>query len=76
MASKKNTFTFRFCQVITGNVSVQQARGGGGFFYISLRCMCRHIRGSGRVFAPFWSENGYTLAHFGLESGMVFEGTT
>ena len=30
------------------------------------------------VFEPFWSENGYGLcgAHFGLESGMVFEGTT
>ena len=27
----------------------------------------------GMVFRPFWSENGYTLAHFGLESGMVFE---
>ena len=27
----------------------------------------------GRVFAPFWSEH---FAHFGLESGMVFEGTT
>ena len=28
----------------------------------------------GGVFAPFWSEKGYTgFAHFGLESGMVFE---
>ena len=26
------------------------------------------------VFAPFWSENGYRL--FGLESGVVFKGTT
>ena len=24
----------------------------------------------------FWSENGYDFAHFDLESGMVFEGTT
>ena len=24
----------------------------------------------------FWSENGYSFAHFGLESGLVFEGTT
>ena len=31
---------------------------------------------SGRVFVPFWSENEYLFAHFGLESGMVFEGTT
>ena len=30
----------------------------------------------GRVFEPFWSENGYRLCPFGLESGMVFEGTT
>ena len=30
----------------------------------------------GRGFAPFWSENGYKFAHFGLESGMVFEGAT
>ena len=29
----------------------------------------------GRVFAPFWSENGDT-AHFGLELGMVFKGAT
>ena len=31
------------------------------------------------VFGPFWSENGYEgirFVHFGLESGMVFEGTT
>ena len=23
---------------------------------------------------PFWSENGYRFAHFGLESGMAFQG--
>ena len=23
-----------------------------------------------------WSENEYTICHFGLESGVVFEGTT
>ena len=28
------------------------------------------------VFAPFWSENGYRLCPFGLESGMIFEETT
>ena len=27
------------------------------------------------VSAPFWSETGIHFAHFGLESGMVFEGT-
>ena len=27
------------------------------------------------VFAPFWSYNGIDVAHFGLESGMVFERT-
>ena len=44
-------------------------RGRGGLLpFISYIGMCRH---EGRVFAPFWSENG-----FGLESGMVFEGTT
>ena len=31
---------------------------------------------SGRGFAPFWSENGIHFAHFGLDSGMVFEGAT
>ena len=30
----------------------------------------------GRVFAPFWSETGIDFAHFGLESGTVYEGTT
>ena len=31
----------------------------------------------GMVFGPFWSENGYIhFAHFGLELGMVFKGTT
>ena len=28
------------------------------------------------VFATFPSENGYKLAHFGLEMGMAFEETT
>ena len=35
--------------------------------------LLRGLRISGRVFATFWSENGYSFAHFGLESGMVFE---
>ena len=38
--------------------------------------MCRPIAPLGRVFAPFWSERGVHFAYFGLESGMVFEGTT
>ena len=29
----------------------------------------------GRVFPPFWSENG-DIAHFGLDSGMVFKVAT
>ena len=33
-------------------------------------------RPKSRVFAPFWSEDGYMFAHFGLESGMAFQGTT
>ena len=32
--------------------------------------MCRP---KGRVFTPFWSKD---FVHFGLESGMVFKGTT
>ena len=28
------------------------------------------------AFAPCRSENGYRIAHFGLESGMVFERAT
>ena len=31
---------------------------------------------TGYGFAPFWSENGIDFAHFSLESGMVFKGTT
>ena len=42
--------------------------------YISCIDMCRH---KGKVFfAPFWTENGTDFAQCGLESGMVFEGTT
>ena len=28
------------------------------------------------ILAPFWSKTVINFAHFGLESGMVFEGTT
>ena len=53
--------------------------GAGGVVipYISHTGLCHPIRSpSGRVFVSFWSENGYTLCRFGLESGMVFNGTT
>ena len=54
-------------------VGQRGAYAAGVLPYISYIGMCRP---SGRVFAPFWSENGYSFAHFGLESGLVFEGTT
>ena len=38
---------------------LSKCRGGGGVLpYISYIGMCAP---SGRVFAPFWAENGYTL---------------
>ena len=53
------------------------ARGGGGggrvLPYISHIGMCCP---KGLGFWSFWFENGYHFACFGLESGMVFEGTT
>ena len=33
-------------------------------------------RPKGYGFAPIQSENGIEFPHFGLESGMIFEGTT
>ena len=30
----------------------------------------------GMVFSLFWSETGIHFAHFGLQSGVVFEGIT
>ena len=43
--------------------------GGGG---TSLYKPFRYV-----YFAPFYSENGYIdFANFGLEAGMLFEGTT
>ena len=47
--------------------------GGGG---IPLYKPYRWAAPSGMDFAPFWSEHGYTLYPFGLDSGMVFERTT
>ena len=51
------------------NSTAQHNPPGGAPHYISYIDMCAL---SGRVFAPFWSENGYTPAHFGLESGWFF----
>ena len=47
-------------------------RGGGRFPYLSHR-VCAAPKS--RVFAPFCLKTGIDFAHFGLESGMVFEGT-
>ena len=48
--------------------------GGGGLLpYISLLGM---YRPKGYSFAPFRSDTGTDFAHFGLESGMVFQGRT
>ena len=51
--------------------------GGGGVVlrYLSHIDICRP-RGYGLFCGPFWSEMGIHFAHFGLESGMVFEGIT
>ena len=48
-------------------------RGGGVLPYISYIGMCRAIVGFLRRFGL---QTGIHFAHFGLESGMVFEGTT
>ena len=48
--------------------------GGGGHSLIYAIQICATPKGM--VFATFPSENGYRLAHFGLEIGMVFEETT
>ena len=42
--------------------------------YQPYRSVC--VAPKGRFFAPFWSETGMDVDHFGLESGMVFKGTT
>ena len=47
----------------------------GVLSYISHIGQCAAPKG--RVFAPFWSENWATdFAHFGLQSVMLFKGTT
>ena len=42
--------------------------------YISHVHFCAATKG--KVFGPFWCEYGYRLFHFGVESGIVFVGTT
>ena len=44
--------------------------GGGRLSYISYIEVC--AAPSGRVFAPFWSENGYTLCSFSSGIGYGF----
>ena len=53
--------------------TISSAPGGGGGVlpYISYISMGP----SGRVFARFGLKTGIHFAHFGVESGMVFEGT-
>ena len=53
-----------------------RGEGGGG---TTLYKPYRYVPAAGPkswAFGPFWFENGYHFARFGLESGMVFEGTT
>ena len=53
------------------------ASGGGGRGFTPLYkpySVCAVLKG--RVLALFWSEIGRDFAHFGVESDMVFKGTT
>ena len=47
--------------------------GGGGYSLIKAIWVC--AAPSVRVFARFGLKTGIHVAHFGLESGTVFEGT-
>ena len=58
---------------MTRMVSFLAAPRGWGTPLYKLYIMCRPIRSG---FVPFWSEKGIHFAHFGLKSGMIFEGTT
>ena len=58
---------FTLCQIAF------RAGGGGAPLEKPYRCVPPQRVG---FFAPFWSENGYTSCHFGLESGMFFERNT
>ena len=44
--------------------------------YSLIKAMYVCAAPKGRVFAPFWSENGYRLSLFWSERVLVFEGTT
>ena len=47
--------------------------------YVMLCYDSRREKGVGlgySLISPFWSEKGVDFPHFGLESGMIFEGTT
>ena len=52
---------------------VPRYTGGSTPLYKPYRYVPPHREG---VLRRFRSENGYTFAHFDLESGMVFEGAT
>ena len=72
------TFTQVFISIIVASQGISLTRGGGGVLpYISHMAIGICAAPSGRVFAPFWSaKTGIHFVHFGLESGMLFEGTT
>ena len=62
------------CILETGQGRRGGVGGGGVLSYISHIGMSRTKEYM--AFAPCRSENGYRIAHFGLESGMVFERAT
>ena len=55
-----------------GNKYVSGGGGGGTPLYKPYR-VCAALKS--KVFEPFCLKTGFDFAHFGLESGMVFEGT-
>ena len=60
-------------QVGALRLAVTLGGGGGVLPYISLEGMCRFSKG--RVFAPFWSENGYRLSSFWSGIWYGFQGS-
>ena len=65
---------FVFAQTSSARLDHQPGRGEGGYFlilYISHICMATP---SGRVFMPFWCENGNTLCSFWSGIGLSFRG--
>ena len=55
-----------------GNKYASGGGGGGTLLYKPYR-VCAAPKS--KVFEPFCLKTGFDFAHFGLESGMVFEGT-